>query len=64
MVALGNDCSVLRESGRSADVNAFAPETGTLRKVPIVDGAILYDCPFDGKQWILVFKNALHVPTM
>jgi hypothetical protein len=64
MVVLGNDCFVLRESGLSADVNAFAPEYATLRKVPIVDGAILYECPFDGTQWILVFKNALHVPTM
>ena len=25
MVVLGNDCLVLRESGKSVDVNAFAP---------------------------------------
>jgi hypothetical protein len=64
MVVLGNDCFVLRESGLSVDVNSFAPEADTLKKVPIVDGAILYECPYDGKLWILVFKNALHVPTM
>jgi hypothetical protein len=65
MVVLGNDCFVLRESGLSVDVNAFVPEYAYLKKVPIiVDGAILYGCSFDGKQWILVYKNALHVPSM
>ena len=64
MVVLSNDCFVLRESGLSVDVSAFAPEYATHKKVPIIDGAIVYECPFDGKMWILVFKNALHVPTM
>jgi hypothetical protein len=49
-----HDCFVLRERCRSADVNAFAPEYATLKKVPIVDGVILYECLFYGKQWILV----------
>jgi hypothetical protein len=64
MVVLSNDCFVLRESGLSVDVNSFAPEADILKKVPIVDGAILYECPYDGKLWILIFRNALHVPTM
>jgi hypothetical protein len=64
MVVLGNDCLVLRESGKSVDVNAFAPEYATLKKVPVVDAAILYESPYDGHLWFLIFKNALHVPTM
>lgn len=64
MVVLGNACFVLRQSGLYADVNAFSPEHETLRKVPIVDAAILYDCPLENTQWIVVFLNALHVPTM
>jgi hypothetical protein len=64
MVLLGHDCFELRESCLSAGVNAFAPEYATLKKVSIVDGAILYECLFDGKQRFLVFKNALHVRTM
>jgi hypothetical protein len=64
MIVLGHDCYVLRRSGHFADVNAFTPEYDTLKRVPIIDGAIFYECPFDGTTWILVFKNALHVPTM
>jgi hypothetical protein len=46
------------------DVNAFATEYATFKKAPIIGGAILYECLLDGKQWILVFKNALPVLTM
>jgi hypothetical protein len=42
MAVLGNDCFVLRERGLFVDVIAFAPEYATLKKAPVVDGAILY----------------------
>jgi hypothetical protein len=64
-VVLGNSCFVLRESGKSVDVNAFVPEYANLKKVPVVNAAILYyESPYNGHQWILVYKNAFHVPTM
>ena len=31
---------------------------------PIVDAAVQYDCPYDGQTYILVIRNALHVPSM
>lgn len=64
MVVLGADVFILARSGLSADVNAFSPEHDTIRRVPIVDGAILYECPYTFTNWILVFKNALYVPSM
>jgi hypothetical protein len=33
-------------------------------KVPLVDAAVRYDCPFDGRVYILLIQNALYVPSM
>ena len=33
-------------------------------KAPKVDAAIQYDCPYDGKLYILVIRGAIHVPSM
>jgi hypothetical protein len=33
-------------------------------KVPLTDAAVRYDCPFDGRVYILLIQNALHVPSM
>ena len=33
-------------------------------QVPMVDAVVLYNCPYDGKEYILVIRNALHVPSM
>ena len=30
----------------------------------LVDGALLYDCPYIGKSYVLVVQNAIHVPSM
>ena len=30
----------------------------------LVDGALMYDCPYSGKSYILVVQNAIHVPSM
>jgi hypothetical protein len=29
-----------------------------------VDAAVRYDCPFDGRVYILLIQNALYVPSM
>ena len=33
-------------------------------EAPIVDAALQYDSPYDGKSYILVVTNALHVCSM
>ena len=33
-------------------------------KVPLVDAAVKFESPFDGKVYILVMRNALPVPLM
>ena len=34
---------------------------GTSDDVPIVDGALAYDCPFTGETYILIVRNALYI---
>ena len=65
MVVLGKHCCVFDSiNGKSCDVEPFDPSIGTARKVPIVDGAIAYNCPFTHVTYLLIVRNALHIPTM
>ncbi len=34
------------------------------KEIPIVHAAVQYDCPYTGERYILVIRNALHVPEM
>ena len=64
MVVAGRNSFILNRSGKSAHVSAFTPEVKALSEVPIVDVAIAYDCPHSDQCYILVFHNALSVPSM
>ena len=65
MVVLGRNCFVFDGiHGKTCDVEPFDPTLGTVKKVPIVDAAIAYDCPFQNKTFVLIIRNALHIPTM
>ena len=64
MVVVGRHCLVIEWSGRTAIVSPFTPDYDAMMEVPIMDAAILYECPFSGKDYILLVRNALHVPTM
>ena len=45
------------------DVNLFTPEYPPI-KAQLVDAVIQYDSPYDGKSYILVIRNAIHMPSM
>ena len=47
-------------TGRTADVNAFSPQYDTAQ-LPIVDAVVQYDCPYSGKTYMLLIRNALYV---
>ncbi len=63
MPVVGRHAYIISDTGRIADVNAFTPDYDAMQ-VPIVDAAVQYDCPYDGGSYILVIRNALHVPSM
>jgi hypothetical protein len=44
-------------------VNPFTPDYPAL-KARMVDAAIKYECPYNGNEYILIIRNAIHVPAM
>jgi hypothetical protein len=63
MVVVGRNCYVIQDTERKADVSAFSPDYEPL-ELPIVDAALAYYSPYDGKDYILVVRNALYVPSL
>ena len=63
MVVVGRHAYILSKSGRKAEVQPYSPEYES-KLIPIVDAAILYECPYQGERVILVVRDALYVPTM
>ena len=65
MVVLGAHAFVFDSIyDNTCDVLPFDPSIGTSRSVPIIDGAIAYDCQRTNETYLLIFKNALYVPTL
>ena len=63
MPVVGRHSMIVSKSGDTALVNAFSPDFKPL-EIPIVDAALKYTCPFSGKEYALVIRNALYVPSM
>lgn len=63
MPVVGRNAFILSETGCKAEVSAYTPDYEP-KKIPIVDAAVLYECPYQGTAHILVIRNALYVPTM
>ena len=63
MAVIGKHAYILAETGKMVEVNLFTPTYEPI-KAPIVDAALYYDSPCDGKSYILVVRNTLHVPSM
>ena len=64
MVVVGKHSTIIARTGKSCEVQAFSEECQSLKEIEIVDAAIAYDCATTSKTFILIMKNALHVPTM
>jgi hypothetical protein len=63
MPVVGRHAFIISDTGRVAEVNAFTPDYEPMQLL-IVNAAIQYDCPYDGQTYILVKRNAFHVPSM
>ena len=63
MPVAGRNCYILSKSGKYVNVSPFTLAYKALQ-APIVDAVIRYDSPYNGKSYILVIQNALHVPSM
>ena len=63
MPVVGSGALVLVDHLRTCEVSPYCPDYEPM-KVPLVDAAVRYDCPFDGRVYILLIQNALYVPSM
>ena len=63
MPVVGRHAYVISDTGKLADVSPFTPDYASMQ-IRVVDAAVQYDCQYTGKSYILVIRNALHVPAM
>ena len=56
--------SVLEDIESKAKVAGFTSELGKPMTVPVVTAAVIYDCEYTGKTYILVIYNALYFQNM
>ena len=63
MPVVGRHAYIIAETGKKVDVSTLTPDYKPLT-VHLVDATVKYDNPYDGKTYILVLRNALHVPSM
>ena len=49
MVVLGAHAFIFESKNRTYNVQPFDPSLGTSSKIPIVDGAVVYECPYTGE---------------
>ena len=61
---LGRGAKIVRQTGRKVSVRGFSDELGHPINVEVVDGILKYECELTGNEYILVIRNALHLPSL
>ena len=64
MVVVGRNALIISNTGRTTEVSHFTPDYEALQRVPIVDAALSYMCPYTDRQYVLIVRDALSVPSM
>ena len=62
MVVLSAHAFIFESTNRTCNVQTFDPSLGIASKTPIVDGAVVYKCPYTGDIYVLIVRNALYIP--
>ena len=62
MVVLGAYAFIFESTNRTCNVHPFNPSLGTASKISIVDVAVVYKFPYKGEIYVLIVRNALHIP--
>ena len=63
MPVVGMHANIISDTGRIADISPYTPDYKSMQ-VKIVDAAVKYECPYTGQEYVLIIRNALHVPSM
>ena len=62
MVVAGSECLVFDDMGKTCTVYSFSKSAGCLEDIKIVDVVMAYDYLYCAKTYLLLTRNALHVP--
>ena len=62
MVVLGAHAFIFESTNRTCNVQPFDPSLRTDSKIPFVDSAVVYKYPYTGEIYVLIVRNALHIP--
>ena len=60
---IGQHSYIIYYSGQKVNVRSFTPQYRSM-EAELVDAALLYECPYEGKLHILVIWNAIHIDSM
>ena len=63
MLVVGRHSYIISYSGQKVDVRPFTPQYRSM-EAELVNAALLYECPYEGKLHILLIRNAINVDSM
>ena len=55
---------IFESTGKTCNVKPFMDDLGMVTDIPVVDGALAYDCPYTRETRILIIHNALCIKSM
>jgi hypothetical protein len=61
MAVLGKHAYIFESTGKTCNVKPFTDDLGMVTDIPVVDGALAYDCPYTRETYILIVRNALYI---
>ena len=63
MPVVRREALIVEQSGKTVEVSPFTPDYKPI-KVKVVNAMVQYDSPLDGREYMLVIRNALCIPSM
>ena len=61
---VGKHAIILNKTGKQVKVSGFTDKLGSAIPVDVVDAALMYDCSYTGRSYLMVIRNALYVKEM
>ena len=61
---VGDNARILKHMNKFVQVSGFSDQLGNLTRVPVVQAAVMFDCQYTGKEYVMHINNALYVKGM
>ena len=63
MAVMGKHAAIVARTDKTVNGKPFSSEFNELEEVLIVDAIVKWICPHTGSSYLLLFKNALYIPS-